>query len=121
MRQELAVVFSPIIALIATGPIVLLGDGRAQYGFAIIIAALLPLFFSLLMVPVHLALVKFTNATLVAYSISGILLGILGAALCLAGGGGAIASTFSFFWPSTSFIVFKLLLGFRHGWNRAIT
>ncbi len=110
MRQELAIVISPLIALIVSGPIVLFGDERAQYGLALILVGLVPLLGSVLMVPVHLALVKLKRVTFLVYAVVGTVMGALCGALIFLAGGGVVASIFSFFWPCISFIVFRSLI-----------
>lgn len=110
MRQELAILLSPMISLAVSGPIVLFDDGRAQYGLALIAAGLLPLVFSTFMIPIHLAISKFTRGTLSAYALTGATLGGACAILLFRVNAGLIASIFGFVWLFVSFFVFRLLI-----------
>lgn len=111
MRPEPAAVVSPLIAFIIASPIVLFGDGRAQGGILLMVAGFLPLFLSGLTVLLYLVLSKLTKGSFAIYALAGIFLGTLCGTLCfLAGGGGVVASVFSFIWPCASLIVFRLLI-----------
>jgi hypothetical protein len=121
MRQEISLLLSLILGSVSAGAITLLGDGRSQYAFSLVIVGFpfFILFGGLIVLGARYMLIKYKVHTPYGYLSFGSLLAIILGYLVASNGGGFISGVSTAVGIFVSFMSFSLLLASSKGGNNA--